>query len=123
MKARPLTTLAALLLALTSWAYDVEIGGIYYELDSSTMTATVASGDSKYQDDITIPGTITYSGTPYFVTSIGEYAFSYCYSLTSVSLPNSLTTIESYAFYKCTRLTSINIPTSVTSIGERAFSY
>ena len=35
------------------------------------------------------------------VTTIGEYAFSYCHSLTSVNIPNSVTTIGESAFEYC----------------------
>ena len=38
-------------------------------------------------------------------------------------IPNSVTSIGDYAFYKCSSLTSITIPDRVTSIGEKAFSY
>ncbi len=58
---------------------------------------------------------------PNSVTSIGEYAFSYCSSLTSIEIPNSVTSIRGYAFYNCSSLTSITIPNSVTSIGAYAF--
>ena len=57
------------------------------------------------------------------VTSIGETAFYYCASLTSIEIPASVTTISSWAFGYCTGLTSIEIPASVTSIGEEAFAY
>ena len=56
------------------------------------------------------------------VTSIGNSAFFYCTSLTSITIPNSVTSIEPYAFYNCNSLTSITIPNSVTSIGNFAFS-
>ena len=59
---------------------------------------------------------------PNSVTSIGDGAFSYCSSLTSVTIGNSVTSIGGNAFYYCSSLTSITIPNSVTSIGQEAFS-
>ena len=55
------------------------------------------------------------------VTSIGDYAFCYCKSLTSVTIPDSVTSIGHGAFEGCSSLTSVTIPDSVTSIGEYAF--
>ena len=54
-------------------------------------------------------------------TSIGDYAFSGCNSLTSITMDNGVTSIGGYAFYECTSLESIAIPDSVTSIGYSAF--
>ncbi len=53
--------------------------------------------------------------------SIGNSAFEYCSSLTSVTIPDSVTSIGSDAFEYCSSLTSIIIPDSITSIGDRAF--
>ena len=58
---------------------------------------------------------------PDSVTSIGDWAFDDCSSLTSVNIPDSVTSIGRWAFDGCGSLTSINIPDSVTSIGHRAF--
>jgi len=58
---------------------------------------------------------------PDSVTSIGDKAFYYCYSLTSIVIPDSVTSIGDKAFYYCYSLTSIKIPDSVTSIGADAF--
>ena len=52
---------------------------------------------------------------------IYEYAFSYCNSLTSITIPDGVTSIGMWAFEDCSGLTSIIIPDSVTSIGYRAF--
>ncbi len=58
---------------------------------------------------------------PNSVTSIGDFAFEGCTSLSSVAIPNSVTSIGNYAFYNCTSLSSITIPNSVTYIGAGAF--
>ena len=58
---------------------------------------------------------------PNSVTSIGEYTFIYCHSLTSITIPNSVTSIGNYAFEGCSNINSVTIPNSVTSIGEFAF--
>ena len=56
------------------------------------------------------------------VTSIGDWAFYGCSSITSITLPNSLTSVGSSAFSGCTGITSITLPNSLTSIGSSAFS-
>ena len=55
------------------------------------------------------------------VTRIGDEAFRYCSSLTSIILPNGVTSIGWYSFYSCISLTSITIPDEVTRIDENAF--
>ena len=56
------------------------------------------------------------------VTSIGNYAFSGCASITKVTLPNGLAEIGQAAFGDAVSLTQINIPASVVSIGASAFN-
>ena len=58
---------------------------------------------------------------PNSVTSIGEWAFSDCSGLTSVTIGNSVTSIGEYAFCGCSGLTSVTIGNSVTSIGNYVF--
>jgi hypothetical protein len=55
------------------------------------------------------------------VTSIGSAAFWDCYTLTSVMIPNGVTNIMDHTFYACGSLTNVIIPNSVTSIGTEAF--
>ena len=52
---------------------------------------------------------------------LGDYAFSGCSGLTSLTIPSSVTSIGNYAFYGCSGLTSLIIPSGVTSIGKWAF--
>ena len=116
--------LLALLMAVTAataFAYDFEVDGIYYNKLSDGTSVEVTSGDKKYTGSVTIPSQVTYSGTTYSVTSIGEDAFYNCLRLTSVTIPNSVTEIGWYAFEYCSGLTSVTIPNSVTEIGKYAF--
>ena len=55
------------------------------------------------------------------VTTLGEYIFWDCSSLTEVKLPNSLTTLGKECFKKCTALKSITLPDNITLIDESAF--
>ena len=140
------------LVATTSLlAHDFEVDGIYYNyLDGNNVKVTYRgnyynSYDNEYAGEVIIPSTVTYNGTTYSVTSIGDYAFEdcslasitipnsvtsigrgafyYCRSLTSVTIGNSVKSIGNYAFYYCDDLTSVTIPNSVTSIGDDAFAF
>ncbi len=74
---------------------------------------------SNVWDSETGKGVITFSGD---VTKIGDSAFRFCDSLTSVTIPDSVTTIGGLAFNSCKSLTSVTIGDSVTTIGDSAFS-
>ncbi len=117
--------LLALLLPALATAHDFKVDSIYYNrINSNEVEVTYGQiFDHRYQyhGAVTIPATVTYDGTTYSVTAIGEGAFLRCTRLTSVDIPNSVTEIDDYAFEECTGLTSIVIPNSVTGIGRQAF--
>ena len=124
-----LFTALLLLCATAVTAHHFEVDGVYYNIISSTdkTVAVTYKGDyydsyNEYTGSVVIPQSVTYNGTTYSVTSIGERAFYDCTWLTSVVIGNSVTSIGDYAFGGCTRLTSITIPNSVTSIGNNAFN-
>ena len=111
----------------TMFADGTKIGDLYYNLKvdkTAEVTYELRYGENNYKGLTTanIPASVTYNGTTYSVTSIGEYAFRDCSSLTSVTIPNSVTSIGDYAFYYCSGLTSVTIPNSVTSIAMSTFS-
>ena len=60
---------------------------------------------------------------PSSVTSIGDWAFYGCNSLSEIVIPSSVTSISDRTFSNCDSLSKIVIPSSVTSIGGRAFSF
>ena len=116
------------LLATTSlWAYDFQSGGLYYNITSSSTRYTV---EVTYQEPwsfdnysglttATISETVIYRGILYSVTSIGDYAFRYCSSLTSVTIPNSVTSIGELAFVGCSSLTSVVVESGNTKYDSR----
>ena len=125
-----LLAVAASVGTMFAWDYErVQIGDLYYNLDATNQTAEVTSQNSSHPywsttvTTANIPASVTYSGTTYSVTSIGNNAFAYCSSLTSVTIGNGVTSIGEAAFSGCSGLTSVTIPNSVTSIGEAAFWY
>ena len=76
------------------------------------------SGGSTDLEDAIVSGTIT-EYTNDRVTSIGNYAFYSCTTLTTANFL-ACTLIGNYAFYSCTTLTTANFP-ACTSIGNSAF--
>lgn len=96
--------------------------GLNYNIDTSTMTASVGNNRSTTKDRITIPDSIKYNGQTYDVMEISSYAFQMCSSLESVSFPNTLKRIGGSAFSNCYNLSSLTIPASVELIDNQAFS-
>lgn len=105
---------------------------IYADEDQTILVGYTGEGG-----DIEIPGTVTVISDEVFfnrsditsvdlsqatgLTDIGEYAFSGCFGITSIDIPNTVTSIGAYAFDN-TGLTSVAIPSSVVGIYEYAFS-
>lgn len=142
--ARILSLIAVLLVANQGLAYDFEADGIYYTITSAsklevgvTWTSIhyeyqydedpghpgdkyeIYSSESPYSGEIKIPSTVNYNNKTYRVVGIGRWAFSYCKSIKSVSLPSSVSKIEEGAFFN-SGLEKIDMG-GVTTIGPLAF--
>ena len=89
--------------------YSSDASGVLFSKDKTTLVQCPGAFSGSY-------------AIPNSVTSIGDYAFSGCSSLTSVTIPDSVTSIGDDAFSDCESLTSVTIPDSVTSIGNCAFA-
>ena len=130
MRQKFLPFLLAIITAyLPASAYDFMVDGLCYNINEDGTSVTVTYQIHSYPNptyndlsgEINIPASVTYNGNPYSVTVIGDYAFSECNGLTSVTIPESVTIIGRDAFCECTSMTSIEISNSVTTINERAF--
>ena len=115
--------LAVMAAGQTASAYDfsaVAQSGqtLYYNIVDGGVEVT--GGERKPSGSLTIPSSVSYEGQVYFVISIGYSAFYEC-KLITVTIPNSVTSIGDFAFYCCSSLSSVTIPNSVTSIGDDAF--
>ena len=127
---RVIVAIAMMLIGwLPSFAYDFEVDGIFYNKTSDNTVAVTYKGYSaieytdRYVGNVVVPSSVNYNGANYSVTSIGEDAFCWCSSLTSVVIGNSVTSIGNTAFSMCSSLTSVVIGNSVISIGDGAFSW
>ena len=86
--------------------------------DASAFNVSIVSNE---WDEATGEGIITFDDE---LTTIGDYAFRDCDSLTSVTIGDSVTTIGGYAFYNCSSLTSVYCKaTTPPSLGDDAFKY
>ena len=117
-----------------AWWCNVSWGGPY--------STPLYYAKHLYSDEDT---EITSLDIPEGVTTISNYAFYHCESVTSVTFPSTLesigenafassgltsvdipvgfTEIAPFAFERCANLTSVTIPEGVTKIGSGAFNY
>ncbi|MCH5236571.1 MAG: leucine-rich repeat protein [Muribaculaceae bacterium] len=121
MKKFLLSIISAISLSAASYAYDLEINGVYFNIiDAENRYLEVVQG-YNYSGIIILPESISYKGATYTVTSIGENAFFNCADLQYIELPNSIVTIGNNAFYGCTSLEEVFLPDSVATLGSSAF--
>ena len=120
MKHKHFSLLLAVLMSMVASvasAYDFEVDGIYYKFTNSIVKDAVAvtwgTGyvSDHYKGSVIIPASVKYDGTTYPVTAIGDYAFSSCSELESISLPNTISIYDvgKQAFYGCSALTSVTL--------------
>ena len=136
---------AALILCSVSFT---ELSGLDFAVKANALEPTGQCGENVYWTFDESSGLLTIDGegdmydyeyekSPFYskfkyhlesviiengITSIGDYAFCYCTSLTEITIPDSVTSIGVVAFFGCKNLTEITIPDGVTSIGGSAFA-
>lgn len=124
--------LMVMALVTKAWAYDFSYTyqgqTLYYNIVDGTAEVTFQQQDyiNGFYDNLSgavaIPASVSFGGTTYAVTSIGNWAFYNCSGLASVTIPNSVTSIGNYSFGWCSGLTSVTMPSNITAIGNYAFA-
>lgn len=114
--------------ALSVAAYDVEVDGVFYNLNYKESTATVtckyiynSSNAEAYVGDVVIPESIVVNDKIFDVASVDVRAFFSCINMRSILLPNSIKSISNNAFYGCTALKSIKLPKNLYVIDYSVF--
>jgi hypothetical protein len=106
---------------------EITRANTFFNTDSYGVLYSSSRRNGTYDTLYTVPADL-YTVSPEYtipvgITSIGDYAFYQCSSLTSLTIPTGVTSIGNAAFFNCDALTSliITIPSSVNSIGSGAF--
>lgn len=108
--------------AWTATNGDFKIEKPYSSYGSTEVTVKEYTGNDT---NITLPSTVTYSGTEYNVTAVGSNVLKKLAGIEgidlTVTIPEGYTTIAGNAFQNCYGLKTITIPGSVTAINYNAF--
>lgn len=105
------------------------INGLYYDLDTSSRTATVTYETMETYNyaslpaSVKIPETVTYNGETFTVTKIADRAFAYCKYMEEISIPGTVTEVGTTSsspydlpFYDCTSLKKVRFEDGKQSI-------
>ncbi|MCD8206398.1 MAG: leucine-rich repeat domain-containing protein [Bacteroidales bacterium] len=97
------------------------VGSHAFDGASSLASVTVT-------DTTTNIGTYAFQSTaivafdlPNTITSVSNYMFCGCASLTSIEIPEGVTSIGSNVFSGCTALANVKLPSTLVSLGQYAF--
>lgn len=110
------------------------IDGLYYDLDTSSRTATVTYQTMETDNyaslpaSVKIPETVTYNGVTFTVTKIADSAFGYCKSMEEISIPGTVTEVGTTSyfyrdlpFHDCTSLKKVRFEDGKQSISLGAY--
>ena len=120
----------------TSDTNQVYTAHVYGSVGSYTISITVNNGkftfrNNGYPSPLNVNHDSGRNGPIYsdMITDIrlgtnallGPYAFNYCYSLKSITVPNTVTVFDVYVFSRCYALRYVTVPSEITAIGNHAF--
>lgn len=96
--------------------------GAIFEGCNSLERIVIQDGITNLPDYALSYCTVKTIQLPNTLTSVSNYMFAECGSLTEISLPETVTDIGAYAFYNCYKLSTFTMPSKVTEIKEATFA-
>jgi hypothetical protein len=117
VKARLLSSLLVCAASAFTQLQAASVSDLTFSLIDNSTAYAVTGIDANATGSLVVPS--THNGLP--VTEIGHSAFRDS-GITSIELPGSLTSLGDYAFYNCTSLSgTVTIPAGVTVIPPHCF--
>ena len=105
-----------------TWTFDTETGILTIdgegEMDNYSLYNNINKTSAPWYDYYSQMTEIIIGNK---VTSIGDYAFYNCDTLTSLEIPGNVKTIGDYAFYSCGEIAEVDFKEGITTIGTHAF--
>lgn len=95
-------------LSLSGYAFDFLAGGLKYSTNNDGTSVSVIIQDTSIEK-VVIPKKIEYEGRTYKVTSLGINAFSDCIHVTSITIPSSVSSMGNYGFAVCESLSKFSV--------------
>ena len=105
-------------------AYSTNIYGwwLKYTVINNISVKVAQQSSSSISSSVVIPSTVTNGGNVYNVTAVGDWAFSYCRGLTSVTIGSNVASIGNQVFSGCSDLISlVSLATIPPIIGNEFF--
>ncbi len=116
------TTMCAL--ASLAWGINASAEVVEYacgatENDNVTCSIDTSIGDYAFKDC----NSLTAIEIPEKTLSFGKSTFQKCLKLTQVKLPSGIKKLSDNMFYDCTALTELDLPEGLETIGGQTFNY
>ena len=99
------------------WDFDSENGELVISGNGPMYDYEYHKGSSPFYDESDIKKVVIEEN----VTTVGDFAFTYCKEISDLTLGNSIVCIGDHSFAFCDALINVDIPDSVTTIKQLAF--
>ncbi len=106
-----------------------DIDGMLFNKDGTSLLAYAGGAQAVLPEGTETIGKAAFFGNSSLedidlssVSSIGDYAFSACFKLPSVILPDSIASLGKGSFMNCTQLSKVTLGSGITAIPDDCFS-